>query len=431
MRIYNNPTKQNWDALCKRPVMEQKELNSVVSKILGNIRLNGDDALLKYTKSFEGVQLKQFKVEAAELTFSENKISDELKNAIDIAYQNIYSFHQNQVDSSPSIETSPGIKCWRKSTGIERVGIYIPAGEAPLFSTVLMLGIPAQIAKCKKVVLCTPVQKDGSVNATILYAAKRVGIKEIYKIGGAQAIGAMAYGTNSIPKVDKIYGPGNQYVTKAKEIIQQQGVAIDLPAGPSEILVVADDTAKPDFIAADLLSQAEHGTDSQAMLVCTNEAIVKEVNSQLNKQLNELPRKKIIEKALQNSKAIVLKNTDLCIDFSNYYAPEHLIIATKSSENEAEKIVNAGSVFLGNYSCESAGDYATGTNHTLPTNGYAKNYSGVSLDSFTKKITFQKISKKGLLNIGETVELMAQAEQLEAHKNAVSIRLKSIYNEQT
>ena len=431
MKIYNNPTKQNWDALCKRPVMEQKELNSVVSKILEDIKLNGDDALLKYTKSFEGVQLKQFKVEAAELTFSENKISDELKNAIDIAYQNIYSFHQNQVDSSPSIETSPGIKCWRKSTGIERVGIYIPAGEAPLFSTVLMLGIPAQIAKCKKVVLCTPVQKDGSVNATILYAAKRVGIKEIYKIGGAQAIGAMAYGTNSIPKVDKIYGPGNQYVTKAKEIIQQQGVAIDLPAGPSEILVVADDTAKPDFIAADLLSQAEHGTDSQAMLVCTNEAIVKEVNSQLNKQLNELPRKKIIEKALQNSKAIVLKNTDLCIDFSNYYAPEHLIIATKSSENEAQKIVNAGSVFLGNYSCESAGDYATGTNHTLPTNGYAKNYSGVSLDSFTKKITFQKISKKGLLNIGETVELMAQAEQLEAHKNAVSIRLKSIYNEQT
>ena len=431
MKIYNNPTKQNWDALCKRPVMEQKELNSVVSKILGNIRLNGDDALLKYTKSFEGVQLKQFKVEAAELTFSENKISDELKNAIDIAYQNIYSFHQNQVDNSTSIETSPGVKCWRKSIGIERVGIYIPAGEAPLFSTVLMLGIPAQIAKCKKVVLCTPVQKDGSVNATILYAAKRVGIKEIYKIGGAQAIGAMAYGTNSIPKVDKIYGPGNQYVTKAKEIIQQQGVAIDLPAGPSEILVVADDTAKPDFIAADLLSQAEHGTDSQAMLVCTNEAIVKEVNSQLNKQLNELPRKKIVEKALLNSKAIVLKNTDLCIDFSNYYAPEHLIIATKNSENEAEKIINAGSVFLGNYSCESAGDYATGTNHTLPTNGYAKNYSGVSLDSFTKKITFQKISQKGLLNIGETVELMAQAEQLEAHKNAVSIRLKSIYNEQT
>ena len=431
MKIYNNPTKQNWDALCKRPVMEQKELNSVVSKILGNIRLNGDNALLKYTKSFEGIQLKQFKVEAAELTFSENKISHELKNAIDIAYQNIYSFHQNQVDNSPSIETSPGIKCWRKSIGIERVGIYIPAGEAPLFSTVLMLGIPAQIAKCKKVVLCTPVQKDGSVNATILYAAKRVGIKEIYKIGGAQAIGAMAYGTNSIPKVDKIYGPGNQYVTKAKEIIQQQGVAIDLPAGPSEILVVADDTAKPDFIAADLLSQAEHGADSQAMLVCTNEAIVKEVNSQLNKQLNKLPRKKIAEKALQNSKAIVLKNTDLCIDFSNYYAPEHLIIATKNSENEAEKIVNAGSVFLGNYSCESAGDYATGTNHTLPTNGYAKNYSGVSLDSFTKKITFQKISQKGLLNIGETVELMAQAEQLEAHKNAVSIRLKSIYNEQT
>ena len=431
MKIYNNPTKQNWDALCKRPVMEQKELNSVVSKILEDIKLNGDDALLKYTKSFEGVQLKQFKVEAAELTFSENKISHELKNAIDIAYQNIYSFHQNQVDSSPSIETSPGIKCWRKSIGIERVGIYIPAGEAPLFSTVLMLGIPAQIAKCKKVVLCTPVQKDGSVNATILYAAKRVGIKEIYKIGGAQAIGAMAYGTNSIPKVDKIYGPGNQYVTKAKEIIQQQGVAIDLPAGPSEILVVADDTAKPDFIAADLLSQAEHGADSQSMLVCTNEAIVKEVNSQLNKQLNKLPRKKIAEKALQNSKAIVLKNTDLCIDFSNYYAPEHLIIATKNSENEAEKIVNAGSVFLGNYSCESAGDYATGTNHTLPTNGYAKNYSGVSLDSFTKKITFQKISQKGLLNIGETVELMAQAEQLEAHKNAVSIRLKSICNEQT
>ena len=431
MKIYNNPTKQNWDALCKRPVMEQKELNSVVSKILEDIKLNGDDALLKYTKSFEGVQLKQFKVEAAELTFSENKISHELKNAIDIAYQNIYSFHQNQVDSSPSIETTPGIKCWRKSIGIERVGIYIPAGEAPLFSTVLMLGIPAQIAKCKKVVLCTPVQKDGSVNATILYAAKRVGIKEIYKIGGAQAIGAMAYGTNSIPKVDKIYGPGNQYVTKAKEIIQQQGVAIDLPAGPSEILVVADDTAKPDFIAADLLSQAEHGIDSQAMLVCTNEAIVKEVNSQLKKQLNKLPRKKIAEQALQNSKAIVLKNTDLCIDFSNYYAPEHLIIATKNSENEAEKIVNAGSVFLGNYSCESAGDYATGTNHTLPTNGYAKNYSGVSLDSFTKKITFQKISQKGLLNIGETVELMAQAEQLEAHKNAVSIRLKSIYNEQT
>lgn len=429
MKTYIYPKKQLWKSLAERPLINNKQLNPIIGRILRNVEVNGDKALFDYTKKFDNVQLKDLKVSPLEFEKAESKTANKLKTAIELAYQNIYAFHKEQKQNNRKVETTQGVKCWRKAVGIERVGIYIPAGEAPLFSSVLMLGIPAILAKCKRIILCTPVQNDGTVNSTILYTAKRIGIKNIYKVGGAQAIGAMAYGTTTIPRVDKIFGPGNQYVTKAKELIQQSGTAIDLPAGPSEVLVIADKTANPSFVAADLLSQAEHGQDSQVMLVSTSNLIIKKVLTELTAQLKILPRRKIVEKALYNSKAIKFKSINECVEFSNLYAPEHLIIATRDPENISENIVNAGSVFLGNYSCESAGDYASGTNHTLPTNGFARNYSGVSLDSFTKKITFQKITKQGLLNIGESIEIMAQAEQLQAHKNAVSIRLKTISNE--
>ena len=430
MRVYKYPSKESWNSLTKRPTINQKDLTLTVSRILDNVVANGDRALLEYTKKLDKVSLKTLQVSSDELAAAQKLVAPELKNAIQLAYANIYRFHKAQQQKELPVETSPGVKCWRKAVAIEKVGLYIPGGEAPLFSTVLMLGIPALLAGCKEIILCTPPQQDGSINPTILYTSKLIGITKIYKVGGAQAIAAMGFGTLTITKVNKIFGPGNQYVTKAKEMIQQQGTAIDLPAGPSEVLVIAGQTADPSFIAADLLSQAEHGPDSQAILLSNNTTTINEVQKQLKSQLEKLPRKEIATKALLNSKAILLDNLTDCLNFSNLYAPEHLIIATSNPAATASGIVNAGSVFLGSYSCESAGDYASGTNHTLPTNGYAKNYSGVSTESFCKKITFQQISKQGLLNIGGAIELMAEAEQLQAHKNAVSIRLKKITNEQ-
>ena len=350
----------------------------------------------------------------------------ELKQAIEQAKNNIEVFHTSQKEEPKIIETTKGVQCWRKSVGIEKVGLYIPGGTAPLFSTILMLAVPAKVAGCKEIVLCTPPNKEGKVNPVILYTANLVGVTKIFKVGGAQAIGAMTFGTETIPQVYKIFGPGNQFVTKAKELVQEYGVAIDMPAGPSEVLVIADETSNPSFVAADLLSQAEHGTDSQVILVSNNKGIIGEIENELEKQVNELPRKDIAQKALKNSRTVYFDSIEEGIDFSNEYAPEHLIIASEKADDFIEKITNAGSVFLGNYSCESAGDYASGTNHTLPTYGYAKNYSGVSLDSFVKKITFQKLSKEGIQNIGNTIELMAEAEGLQAHKNAVTLRLKSL-----
>jgi histidinol dehydrogenase len=356
-------------------------------------------------------------------------VSEDLKRAIKTALSNIKKFHAAQLIEEPAIETSKGVSCWRKSVPIEKVGLYIPGGSAPLFSTVLMLGIPAIIAGCKEIILCSPPGKDGKINPLILYTAGLIGIKEIFRAGGAQAIAAMAYGTESIPKVYKIFGPGNQYVTKAKELVQQDGVAIDMPAGPSEVLVIADQSANPSFIAADLLSQAEHGPDSQVIMLTDNQPLIEKVINEIKKQLASLPRAEIALKALESSKLIALKSLNKCMDFSNLYCPEHLIINTADSDLLAEKVINAGSVFLGDYSCESAGDYATGTNHTLPTNGFARSYSGVSTESFLKKISFQKVSSEGIKNLGPAIELMAEAELLNGHKNAVSLRLKSLQND--
>jgi len=429
MKTTVKPNINDWKTLCKRPEFEKVQLEQSVRIILENVRKNGDEALAKYGLEFDGLQIENFLVTEEEIDLAESKVSQELKNAIQLAKLNIEKFHTSQIEESKVIETSVGVKCWRKSVGIEKVGLYIPGGTAPLFSTVLMLGIPAKIAGCKEIILCTPPQKDGSINPAILYTAKEVGITKVFKVGGAQAIAAMALGTEQIPKVFKIFGPGNQYVTKAKELIQREGVAIDMPAGPSEVLVIADSTCNPSFVAADLLSQAEHGADSQVILLSDDLNIIQEVNKKLEEQLERLPRKELAEKALENSRAIQLNSIKECIDFSNDYAPEHLIIASETANNYVNSIVNAGSVFLGNYSCESAGDYASGTNHTLPTNGYARNYSGVSLDSFIRKITFQTLSKEGILNIGPAIEIMAEAEALFAHKNAVTLRLKSLQND--
>jgi histidinol dehydrogenase len=365
-------------------------------------------------------------VSTKEIAAAIDKVPHALKAAIQIAHDNITAFHEAQQIKEDVVETAPGVKCWRKSVAIEKVGLYIPGGSAPLFSTVLMLGIPAQIAGCQELVLCTPPDKKKEIKPAILYAAHIVGITKIYKVGGAQAVAAMAYGTETIPQVYKIFGPGNQFVTKAKELIQQNGVAIDMPAGPSEVLVIADDTCNPAFVAADLLSQAEHGTDSQVILLSNNELIVEQCLAEVNRQVHLLPRKIIALKALENSKAIVLSSMNECVEFSNIYAPEHLIIASEKASQYVNDISNAGSVFLGNYSCESAGDYASGTNHTLPTNGNAKSYSGVSLDSFVKKITYQELSREGINNIGKAIEVMAEAEDLIAHKNAVTLRLNHI-----
>jgi histidinol dehydrogenase len=428
MKIYKNPKKSDWNTLAKRPVLEQQKLDAIVADILNDVKINEDKALFKYAEKFDGVKLNTLKVEDSEIETATTLVSQDLKNAINIAKQNIEIFHKSQQVKEQIIETTKGVKCWRKSVGIEKVGLYIPGGSAPLFSTILMLGIPAKLAGCKEIVLCSPPNKDGKINPAILYTANLVGISKIYKVGGAQAIAAMANGTETIPLVYKIFGPGNQYVTKAKELIQQQGIAIDMPAGPSEVLVIADQTSNPEFVAADLLSQAEHGVDSQVILLSDNEDIINKTIKALDTQLNQLSRKNIASEALKVSRAILLDSINQCIEFSNLYAPEHLIISTDNALDYIESITNAGSVFLGKYSCESAGDYASGTNHTLPTNGYAKNYSGVSLDSFVKKITFQNLNKEGIKNIGPAIELMAEAEGLDAHKNAVSLRLKAINN---
>jgi histidinol dehydrogenase len=426
MKQIKYPGKDKWPALLERPAFEKDKFTKLVSDILMAVKDNGDDALLDYTEKFDGVKIDSLLVSKQELDNANAQISEELSIAIKLAKSNIEKFHTAQHISEPRIETTKGVSCWRRSVGIEKVGLYIPGGSAPLFSTILMLAIPAKIAGCDEIVLCTPPNSEGTINPAILYTANLIGVSKIYKVGGAQAIAAMAFGTKSVPKVYKIFGPGNQFVTKAKELIQQEGVAIDMPAGPSEVLIIADSTCNPTFVAADLLSQAEHGADSQVILLTDDENVIAKVSLELEIQLAQLPRVEVATDALENSRSILLKSMEECIDFSNQYAPEHLIIASKSSEQFIEKIINAGSVFLGNYSCESAGDYASGTNHTLPTNGYAKNYSGVSLDSFVKKITFQKLEKEGIKNIGPAVEVMAEAEQLFAHKNAVTLRLNEI-----
>jgi histidinol dehydrogenase len=422
------PEKESWDELCRRPEIPRTDLESDVRTIINSVRTESDNAIYRYSEKFDGVTLAELKVTSNEFSDSVAQIPEELKNAIQIAKKNIETFHGSQLTKEPVVETTKGVRCWRKSVAIEKVGLYVPGGSAPLFSTLLMLGIPAKLAGCKDITVCTPPAKDGKISSLILYTAQLMGITEIYKVGGAQAIAAMAYGTTSIPKVYKIFGPGNQYVTKAKEMVQQAGIAIDMPAGPSEVLVIADGSANPEFIAADLLSQAEHGPDSQVIMLTDNKPLLESVTYEIGKQVMLLSRKSIALKALENSKLILLPSLNDCVDFSNLYAPEHLIMNIGEANLLAEKIINAGSVFLGSFSCESAGDYASGTNHTLPTNGFARNYSGVSSESFLKKITFQDISAEGIKNLGPSIELMADAESLTAHKNAVSVRLKSLKN---
>ncbi len=425
MKTIKYPNIQDWKTLTKRPLIANNKLDEIVSEILDNVKRYKDEALFDYSNKFDGVKLSTLTITDEEINTAILKVSKDLKKAISLAKTNITKFHSAQIETSEVIETTPGVKCWRKSLPIEKVGLYIPGGTAPLFSTILMLGIPAILAGCKEIILCSPPDKNGNIHPTILYTANLIGISKIFKIGGAQAIAAMAYGTETIPQVYKIFGPGNQYVTKAKELVQLNGIAIDMPAGPSEVLVIADKTSKPEFIASDLLSQAEHGTDSQVILVSDNEDIINETIKEVKVQLANLPRIEIATKTLKNSSAFVFETIKDCIDFSNTYAPEHLILASEETDDWLDCITNAGSVFIGNYSCESAGDYASGTNHTLPTNGNARNYSGVSLDSFVKKVTFQKLSQQGIQNIGPAIELMAEAEELFAHKNAVTLRLKS------
>ena len=427
IQVYNQPEQKDWASLLARPSFDAQELLPRVQAIIEEVRLRGDAAVLQYTKDFDKVQLKTIALNEAIKVNAETALSASLKAAIQLAKGNIEKFHQAQLQKMERIETMPGVWCWRKSVGIETVGIYIPGGTAPLFSTVLMLGIPAKIAGCKKIILGTPPNdNEGNIHPAIIYAASLVGVTDIYTIGGVQAIAAMAYGTDTIPKVNKIFGPGNQYVTAAKQLVQQTGVAIDMPAGPSEVCVWADDAAIPSFVAADLLSQAEHGVDSQVLLVASNEKVVENVQAELAIQLEQLSRKEVAAKALANSKAIILNNTTDALLLVNQYAPEHLILSIENAEIIAEKVINAGSVFIGNYSPESVGDYASGTNHTLPTNGYAHAYSGVSVDSFVKKITFQQLTERGLINIGQAVMEMANAESLDAHGNAVAVRLNDI-----
>jgi histidinol dehydrogenase len=422
------PEKEIWDELCKRPVIARNDLENIVRDIIDKVKSESDKAVNYFSKKFDGVAPGNLKVSSDEIMESAMQIPHKLRNAINVAKKNIETFHSAQLLTERVIETSKGVRCWRKAVAIEKVGLYIPGGSAPLFSTLLMLGIPAKLAECKEIVVCTPPGQDGKVSPLILYTAQLIGISEIFKAGGAQAIAAMAYGTESIPKVYKIFGPGNQYVTKAKELIQQDGIAIDMPAGPSEVLVIADNGANPEFIAADLLSQAEHGPDSQVIMLTDNQEFLKKVKSEVEKQVKMIPRKEIALKALENSKLIMLTTLNDCMDFSNLYAPEHLIINITDANSLVNRVTNAGSVFLGNYSCESAGDYASGTNHTLPTNGSARSYSGVSTESFLKKISFQEISAEGIKNLGPVIELMAGAESLAGHKNAVSIRLKNLEN---
>ncbi|SIO46177.1 histidinol dehydrogenase [Epilithonimonas zeae] len=429
MKQYKCPNIKDWKSLCERPLQNQENLSEQVKSIFDEVKINGNKALKIFTEKFDDVILNDFKVSQSETDEAKNLVSGELKSVIKTASENIRKFHTSQQEEKKIIETTEGVFCWRENRAIENIGIYIPGGTAPLFSTVLMLGIPANIAGCKNIALCSPPDKDGKINPAILFTADLVGIKNIFKVGGSQAIAGLTFGTETIPKVDKIFGPGNQYVTFAKQLALNYNIAIDIPAGPSEVLVIADESSIPEFVASDLLSQAEHGIDSQVILLSNSERVINEINIEIERQLKELPRNEIAKIALQNSKSILLNSIDEAIDFSNFYAPEHLILSIENAENFTDKIINAGSVFLGNYSPESAGDYASGTNHTLPTNGFAKNYSGVSLDSFVKKITFQNITKNGIKNIGKTIELMAEAEELMAHKNAVSVRLKYLENE--
>ena len=420
------PNKADWAEMLRRPMQNVSTFFENVSTILKNVKANGDAAVLEYEEQFDKVKLTSLAVTEEEMKEAEAQVPIELKVAILLAQRNIYTFHKKQKFEGKKVETMEGVTCWQKAVGIEKVGLYIPGGTAPLFSTVLMLAVPAKIAGCKEIVLCTPPDKEGKINPAILYAAQVSGVSKIFKAGGVQAIGAMAYGTESIPKVYKIFGPGNQYVMAAKQQVAMHDVAIDMPAGPSEVEVIADETSNPAFVAADLLSQAEHGLDSQVVLITTSEKLLDEVEYEVQHQLSRLPRWQIAEKSLENSKLILVKDMDEAIEMTNEYAPEHLIIETKDYMDLAEKVVNAGSVFLGNYTPESAGDYASGTNHTLPTNGYAKAYSGVSLDSFIRKITFQEINREGIQNIGPAIEVMASNEHLDAHKNAVSVRLNSL-----
>ncbi|MGX7666473.1 histidinol dehydrogenase [Flavobacterium pedocola] len=428
MNKIENPIEKDWSLLLKRPVVNVKNIEETIKGIFKEVELKGDKAIKKYTSFFDGVSLDALQVSKEEFDLAEKNVSNDLKQAIKQAKANIEKFHAAQKTAKIETETIEGVFCWQEKRPIQKVGLYIPGGTAPLFSTVLMLGVPAQLAGCNEIILCSPADKSGNINAAILYAAKLCGIKQVYKVGGIQAIAGMTFGTETLPKVYKIFGPGNQYVTASKQFATQFGVAIDMPAGPSELLVFSDDSGNPEFIASDLLSQAEHGTDSQVILVSTSKKMIAKVENQVVEQLKKLPRKEIAEKAIENSKLIYVKNDETALCLINEYAPEHFIVC---SENEAffiDGIQNTGSVFIGNYTPESAGDYASGTNHTLPTNGFAKNYSGVGIDSFMKTMTFQKISVKGIQNLGNTIEIMAEAEGLQAHKNAVTVRLKSLDN---
>ena len=426
MKIIRYPKKEQWAEICQRPHLDITQLQATVNTVLNDVRQRGDAAVKEYEERFDHAVLTQLAVSEAEIDEAEALVSEDLKAAIKLAHENIYKFHAAQKFEGQKIETRTGVVCWQKSVAIEKVGLYIPGGTAPLFSTVLMLATPAKIAGCKEIVLCTPPNREGKVNPAILVAARIAGVSKIFKAGGVQAIGAMAYGTESVPKVFKIFGPGNQYVMAAKQQVSLHDVAIDMPAGPSEVCVIADENANIEFIAADLLSQAEHGIDSQVLLITTSEQVILDVQAEVNRQLDLLPRKEIAAKALENSNLVLVHNHQEAIDLSNAYAPEHLIIQTKDYEKMAQKVINAGSVFLGEYACESAGDYASGTNHTLPTHGYATAYSGVNLDSYCRKVTFQHLTADGIHSIGHAVELMAEAEQLDAHKNAMSVRLKSL-----
>lgn len=423
MKKITYPSKDSWLSLCERPTFDFQELEEKVRAIMHEVKQRGDAALMAFNATFDNAITSKIKLDLSGIEF---EIDHELAEAIKVAKSNIEKFHEAQKEGSNKIETSPGVTCWRKSIAVQNVGLYIPGGSAPLFSTLLMLAIPAKLAGCENIVVCTPPQKDGTVNEVIGWTCRLLGVDNICLTGGAQAVAAMTFGTQSVPKVDKIFGPGNQYVTAAKQLAQQHGVAIDMPAGPSEVLIIADDSAYPEFVAADLLSQAEHGPDSQVVLVSPSDQLIQGVEAELNKQVEVLPRADVAKQALENSQSILVTNLKEAVAFSNTYAPEHLIIATENSEELAQNITVAGSVFLGNWSCESAGDYASGTNHTLPTNGYARNYSGVSLDSFVKKITFQKLSEDGIKNLGPAIEKMAAAEQLQAHRNAVSLRLRKL-----
>ncbi|MCX8481557.1 MAG: histidinol dehydrogenase [Sediminibacterium sp.] len=423
MKIIINPANPLWQKIIQRPHINQQDLFNKVTNIIAQVKTGGDKAIIKLTKQFDGITLNTLLIDKAAIKAAKKSISPDLKNAIKQAFKNIYTFHQIQKNEIHKIDTMEGVACWQKMVPIEKIGLYIPGGSAPLFSTILMLGIPAKIAQCKQVILCTPPNKNNQVHPAILYTASLVGIKEIYSIGGAQAIAAMACGTKTIPQVYKIFGPGNQFVTAAKQWVQLQGTAIDMPAGPTELCILMDETADIRFVAADILAQVEHGADSQVIIITNQQKHIAEIKNEVQKQLSLLPRKNIAGKALLNSKIIYFSSTKKSIDFINLYAPEHLIIVKKDADLIAEKIINAGSIFIGNYSPEAVGDYASGTNHTLPTSGFAKMYSGVNLDSFYKKITFQKLTKTGLSNLAKTVTLMADAEQLQGHSNSVKIRL--------